>query len=393
MPRQLMGVGEHGKISETEADGLYIAACYVRDSDGRRRRAERSSRKSAEAARYALQAHLRTRRPPASGDGINDKSTLSELFEAWITRKVSDDGLKPQSAAQCRTVWRVHAADQLGALRIRELKTGRADAHLKSIKAQRQAELLWYSLRSMYSLACRFDVVDVNPIAEARPSRAARKSAPRALKNDELGRVIAAIEEYTGATRSGPRRGRHLLPFIAVALATGARPGEVLALQWENVHLDDDPPTVTISGTVIDYGKVPGQSVHVQDARKHDAPPLTVTLPDHGVAALRALAAEFDGEPAGLVFRSRAGGPLSLANLRRSLRDALPDDLRWFTPHSCRRTTGTVIRDALGVEAAQQQLGHVNLTTTEQHYVERRQAGPDARTALDDFLGHTTAAD
>lgn len=86
------------------------------------------------------------------------------------------------------------------------------------------------------------------------------------------------------------------------------------------------------------------------------------------------------------MFKNRDGGPMSLNNLRRSLRAALPEDLWRCTPHSFRRTAGTIVRDSLGVEAAQQQLGHAYLTTTEGHYAERKTTGPDAREALDRFL-------
>jgi integrase len=55
--------------------------------------------------------------------------------------------------------------------------------------------------------------------------------------------------------------------------ATGARPNEVLALRWSDVDLLADPPTVTITGTLIDHGRIAGKPLHRQDARKGDAPP------------------------------------------------------------------------------------------------------------------------
>lgn len=58
---------------------------------------------------------------------------------------------------------------------------------------------------------------------------------------------------------------------------------------------------------------------------------------------------------------------MSLANLRRALRTALPDELRWITPHSFRRTVATVVRDDLGPALAQQQLSHSKLAMTEAH--------------------------
>ena len=48
----------------------------------------------------------------------------------------------------------------------------------------------------------------------------------------------------------------------------------------------------------------------------------------------------------------RDGGWMSLANMRRALRAALPDDLAWVTPHSFRRTVASVVRDARGPASA-----------------------------------------
>jgi hypothetical protein len=82
---------------------------------------------------------------------------------------------------------------------------------------------------------------------------------------------------------------------------------------------------------------------------------------------------------------------MSLANLRRALRAALPDELRWVTPHSFRRTVATVVRDGLGPALAQQQLSHSKLSTTEAHYLQRHTHGPDVRNTLDRFAAGIVA--
>ena len=53
--------------------------------------------------------------------------------------------------------------------------------------------------------------------------------------------------------------------------------------------------TVTITGTLIDHGRVAGKPLHRQDTRKHGAPAHTVTLPRFGVDALTALIADTGG--------------------------------------------------------------------------------------------------
>jgi integrase len=185
--------------------------------------------------------------------------------------------------------------------------------------------------------------------------------------------------------RAGRRR---LLPaFVEVLAATGGRPSEVLALRWSDVDLLADPPTVTISGTLVDHQRVAGKPLHRQETRKGDAPAHTVVLPRFGVEAFTALLGETG--PTGPVFVSRGGGWMSLANLRRALRAALPDELRWVTPHSFRRTVATVVRDDLGPALAQQQLSHSKLSTTEAHYLQRHTHGPDVRNTLDRFAAGT----
>lgn len=378
-----MEPGDHGRVTVTQCDKtLFEARTYVRDSDGTRRKVRRTGR-SEEDARRALQRHLKLRTAPLRDQLISDTTTLAELFDVWIVRKVSEDRLMPQSEAQYRKVWRIHGVKQIGALRIREFGTGRADSHLKSVRSVRQAQLLRIVLKGMFTLAVRFDVIAVNPIVEARPNTASKR-AVRAATPGEFRRIRDAVTEFAGAPIRGPQRGRYLPAFVELAMATGARPGEVLAIRWEDVDLLADPPTVTINGTIIDHQTIPGRPAHRQDVRKHGAPPLTTILPKHGVEVLTDLFGATG--PAGLVFKNRDGGPLSANNLRRSMRAALPEDLRWCTPHSFRRTAGTVVRDAHGVEAAQQQLGHAHLATTEGHYVEKKSIGPDARKALDAFM-------
>lgn len=201
----------------------------------------------------------------------------------------------------------------------------------------------------------------------------------------EFDHVRAAVAAYALGQdgQGGPKPGRLLPAFVELAIATGARPSEILALRWSDVDLLADPPTVTITGTLIDHQRVPGMPLHRQDERKGGAPPHTVVLPKFGVEALTGLIGQSGME--GPVFANRDGGWVSLNNLRRSLRAALPEHLSWVTPHSFRRTVATVVRDALGVELAQRQLSHAKLSTTEAHYLQRQTTGPDVRATLDRF--------
>lgn len=387
MPRQRLAPGEHGKITERSDGGIFYATTYLRLHSGKLREREASSRKSAEDARRELKRRIAAELEAGEPTGtINRRTTLSELFEVWMTAKVTEDGVKGQTDTQYRDMWRLHGEHQLGELRIAELTTSRADAHLKSLTSG-PATKMRVILSGMYGLAARFDVVKTNPIRETKIAKAPAKKA-RGLTAFELEEVRQAVAVYVGRKGPGPRRGRMLPAYVELLAATGARPNEVLSIIWTDVDLLGDPPTVTITGTLIDHGKIAGRPLHRQDSRKGDAPPHTVALPAFGVAVLTDLYSQ-TGSIDGPVLTNRDGGWISSSNIASALREALAphEHLRWVTPHSFRRSVATVVRDGLGVEAAQQQLSHAQLSTTEGHYVQRRTTGPDTRAVLDEWAG------
>lgn len=387
MPRQRLAPGEHGKISDTRKGEIFYATTYLRLHSGKLREREASSRKSAEDARRELKRRIAAELEAGEPTGVIDRrTTLSELFAAWIPAKVAEDRIGDRTATLYRDTWRLHGEQQLGALRIAELSTSRADAHLKALPSS-AAIYMRIILSGMYSLAVRFDVIAHNPMRETKTAKTDRKPA-RALTAMEFEEVRLAVKVFCGHKGPGPRRGRMLAGFVELLAATGVRPGEVLAIEWPDVDLLADVPTVTVNGTVVDSGRVAGKPLHRQDARKGGAPAHTVTLPAFGVKVLTELYGVTG--PDGTVLKNRDGGLVSLSNIRSSLREALAphEHLKWVTPHSFRRTTGTVVRDGLGVEAAQHQLGHAQLATTEGHYVQRVTSGPDTRAVLDKWASN-----
>jgi integrase len=381
-----MAPGEHGRVTERCSGGKFYAATYFRDLDGKRRRVERSSDKSAEDARRLLQRHLKDRRPPVAKQEVTERTTLAELFDIWIVAKAAEDGVSEQTSDQYRQVWAKHGAKQLGALRIPEVTTTRAHGHVQDMGATTQAKRLRMILLGMFSMAVRFGVIAVNPIRETKPTKAIAKEVVREIPANDLARVRAAVRDYADREGPGPRPGRLLPAFVDLLVATAARPNEILALRWSDCDPGGQPPTLTIRGTLIDHGRIVGKPLHRQDKRKGDAPEHTVVLPRIGVEALEELKAQSSGE--GPVFANRDGGWVSLANMRRSLRAALPEDLRTtITPHSFRRAVATEVRNRLGAEKAQQQLSHAKLATTEKHYLQRHTEGPDVRAVLDEYTG------
>jgi integrase len=99
-------------------------------------------------------------------------------------------------------------------------------------------------------------------------------------------------------------------------------------------------------------------------------------VPSFTVDALRArLATTGPLPPEHLVFFSRNGTPLTTANIRRRLREALKAaGMDIVTPHAFRRTVATVIDRHAGTDLAAELLGHTSTAITKLHYIE-----PDER--------------
>ncbi|WP_340539160.1 hypothetical protein [Nocardioides sp. GXZ039] len=58
-----------------------------------------------------------------------------------------------------------------------------------------------------------------------------------------------------------------------------------------------------------------------------------------------------------------------------------------ISPHTRRRTVGTLLTHDVGLDAAREQLAHSDGSITYQHYVGKRPIAPDLRPTLDRLFG------
>lgn len=120
----------------------------------------------------------------------------------------------------------------------------------------------------------------------------------------------------------------------------------------------------------------------------------TLFLPDH-VAGMLLERREHTrwSRPHDPVFASRTGNWLNPSNIRTRLQNATlgltelgAREGKGLSPHDLRRTVGTLIAHEDGLDAAREQLGHSDGSTTYQHYVGKRETAPDLRLTLDQFF-------
>ena len=162
-------------------------------------------------------------------------------------------------------------------------------------------------------------------------------------------------------------------------LGTGIRVGEACALDWEQIDLETG--TLRVEATYVD-GAAGNRGV--QRAPKTDRARRTLRLPDFVIVSL----VEHGPRESGPVLATRRGTYMSPANLRRSLRAAVAAAGLDFevTPHTLRRTLGTLLARELGIREAADQLGHADLAVILSHYIAPEHRGPDARAAIAAFI-------
>lgn len=164
-------------------------------------------------------------------------------------------------------------------------------------------------------------------------------------------------------------RGDRLETLYVLAVSTGLREGELLALRWEDVDLEG--AVLRVSQTLTrDGGKVSVGPPKTKNSRR------TVGLTDGAVESLRGhLARQLEGmermgslyRPGGLVFANEVGGIVNPSNLRnRSLKALLKRaGLPPIRFHDLRHTCATLLLTRnVNPKIVSEMLGHASIAIT-----------------------------
>ncbi|WP_102160098.1 tyrosine-type recombinase/integrase [Zhihengliuella halotolerans] len=399
MARNPLEIGHHGKISRRELSaGVWRASCRFRDSDGVTRQVTATGKTGAAAERALLRAL--DNRTNGTSDRLTVKSKVSDLAPIWW-EEFMDRERPPAANTQIRYRDILHRIvlstakpndpsgrlPGIGAWRIGEVTVGRLNRFMRDVRQHHgasTARLMKAVLFGLFSVAVAHDLMEVNPVRELATVSAAPKPV-RALTIEEVRRLRHDLKlwQQDGGTVGRPRS-RDLLDVIDIMLATGCRIGEALAVRWSDIDLAVEHPTVTIQGTVV---YVPGHGVQWQPHRKASGLAQTHTLPRFAVDMLmrrqlrQAVRAEHD-----VVFSAANGKLRDPNNYRKQWRTARAElGFGWVTPHTFRKSVGTVVERSNGLSAASLQLGHSSESVTSRHYVERRRVVPDLSSVLEGF--------
>jgi integrase len=349
------GAGE-GSLFYDENEKLWVGTVDFGIVAGKRRRVVRKAK-----TRAALLTKMRDlQRQRDQGVAVpSQRTTTGEWLEHWCDNVLPNADLAPATVAGYRTVCAAYVTPHVGHVPLARLSTTHVEAMMTALRRQPSAHgrpgvsprTAGYA-RAVLRMALRHAElhghVTRNVAALVRPPRQVKAWISDRLDADQARRVL----DQAGGDR--------LEALAVLALATGMRRGECLALRWDRVDLDDG-------------------SLYIPDA-KTAAGVRPVALPPMVVDALRAhrkrqaaerLAAPVWSDP-GLVFATPLGTPLPgrdvLAWWHR-LTVAAGVGRRRF--HATRHTAATLmLNNGVPLEVVSKNHGHASLAITADVYAE-----------------------
>ncbi len=183
--------------------------------------------------------------------------TVRELSERWLTEFVIPK-LKPRTVADYKELLALHILPTLGNLTVAEIDREHIERrHVDMKKTPRRANYTVATIKALLSFAVRHGLRASNPAANIAPYREQKRE--RFLSEQEIGAAAEAITQAEGDGVIGPLAATGL----RLALFTGARSGEITAIQWSHVDWErrlirlpdsktNEPRTIHLSDAAIE---------------------------------------------------------------------------------------------------------------------------------------------
>lgn len=234
-----------------------------------------------------------------------DGMTFAKFIDHWLNN-VSKPSVEATTWDSYERCVRLHLVPRLGGIKLAELRPLHVEKFFADMQkdgvsggnAKKISEVLGTALEH----AVRVDVMRSNPAASVpKPKTAAIEILPFTV--DE----IAAIRKQA--------TGHRLEALFALAIGTGAREGELLALGWE--HVNFEAGTIHVQRTLATV-----ENAFVLKKPKSTRANRVIELPSFAVELLaahrKAMVAQGNGRAA-TIFCTRKGNPIARTNFVRKV--------------------------------------------------------------------------
>lgn len=375
--RARRGRGE-GSVFE-RPDGLWVgAASFGLNGSGKRiRRTVYGSTKA------EVQSKLMQLRMESSAGHIPEAGVMSlaQLLDQWM--RSSEGTISTRTLEERERLIRNHIRDAIGGVPVSKLNAVHISGFYADLRRRKVGATTIRSVADVLSIvlnyAVRLRIIPANP-SKAVPKPKLPKRDMLVLDEEQVKVVLAAARESNQAA------------LVSLALGTGARQGELLALTWPDVDLRKGTVAInkslsqTKAGFIVKEPKTPS-------SRR------VIKLPEFAVEALRAHRPAIAAGASAPVFCTRTGGYMDKKNVLRAFRGIvkaanliLPEGCREIPArlrfHDLRHTVASLLLSkGHSLKAVSQRLGHANPVMTLRVYA-TAMPGDDAKLAdgLDGLL-------
>jgi integrase len=354
-PRQY---GE-GSISFNKATGRWIANLSVTGPNGKRQRVTRTC-KSEEEAKAAL-----IRMKAASIDHAlpsPQKVTLGEFLDTWLNDIVRTS-LEPATYIQYETISRLHIKPFLGHYQLSKLEIPMMQRYFSRLEQEGRSPQLRRKVHVVLNVALQtavnWEYVHRNVMERVTRPKVHRSEA-KAMTAPQAAQFLKAAKED------------RLFALYHLALATGMRQGELLALHWSDIDLDAG--TIAVRKSLLEIRKRYMEALNLDQPltrtiTKSKTGRRTVDLPFESINVLREHRERMlaEGLNSEWVFVSSEGTPIRKSNLiNKSLKPLLAKaGLPHFPFHALRHTHATLLFSLkTHPKLVQQRLGHSQVQLT-----------------------------
>jgi integrase len=287
------------------------------------------------------------------------RQTFGDVLDAWDKALA----VSPKTAERYRELVRLHIRPHLGDLKLQSIRATRIEAFYNDLRAGRRPDgtlgraLAPRTVGHIHRLLTKiFSIAERDGLIMSNPARKADR--PRIEPTE-----IEILTEAQARDVLAKLRGRSIYLVAALALATGMRRGELLALRWRDVNLDGGELQVqqSLEETIEGLRFKPPKTKHGR--RAISLPAFVVTdLRSHKVTQNEerlALGLGKDSD-SGLVFRRPDGAPLAPSSISSEWRRLVGSlKLPKVSFHALRHTHASqLIAAGVDVLTISRRLGH-----------------------------------
>ena len=288
--KSLVATGNGFDVNDTELPGFALRvsaeggptsySVRYRSASGRRKRLKVGSAKvltpaqARELAQQALADVTKGNDPQETKMGLRSAQTLGDYIAKEyapyeLAHKKSGKKTLKTLERHFSELWNWSLKDKSYANAILAWRAKRLSEGIKPATCNRDIK----TLRAVFSHAVRQGTLEEHPLAKVRSIKTDSQGVIRYLTDEEMGRLLQALDEREAGIRKGLERGDswyarhgrdlpdpakgsfadHIKPMVLVSLHTGLRRGELFSLEWRDINLDR--AMLTVRGENAKNGK------------------------------------------------------------------------------------------------------------------------------------------